>query len=98
VNIARTDERFAFQRQPGEPLWQFSARVDTELRAPILDEEFLGRTVRETWIEWAREQSSPKPSWLTPWEGLTEPERDVDRRIGARLFLLGLRAGGGETA
>ena len=34
------------------------------------------------WVKWALEQPSPKPSWLSPWKELTEPEREVDRRIG----------------
>jgi len=55
-----------------------------------LDREALGRHVRTVWIEWAREQPNPKASWLQSWEQLTEPEREVDRRIGeaiARLVL-----------
>lgn len=47
--------------------------------------EELGRIVREVWVEWAKEQQSPKPSWLVPWEGLGEPDKEVDRRIGERL-------------
>lgn len=47
--------------------------------------EELGRLVREVWIEWAKEQPNPKPSWLVPWEDLSEPDREVDRRIGERL-------------
>lgn len=48
--------------------------------------EFLGKLVRAEWMVWAVEQPSPKPSWLTPWDELTEPEREVDRRIGERLW------------
>lgn len=44
--------------------------------------EALGRLVRETWVEWAREQPDPKPSWLVPWEDLDEGQREVDMRIG----------------
>jgi hypothetical protein len=51
------------------------------------EREAGGRLVREVWIEWAREQPNPKPSWLVPWEGLAEPDRDVDRRIAERLTL-----------
>ena len=47
--------------------------------------EALGRMVRDEWVKWAREQPNPKPSWLLPWEELTEPEREVDRRIGVRV-------------
>jgi hypothetical protein len=53
--------------------------------------EQAGRNVRAIWIEWAREQPAPKPSWLTPWEELTEPEKEVDRRIGERMYEAGFR-------
>ena len=48
--------------------------------------ERLGRRVREVWIAWAREQPAPKPSWLVPWEQMTEPDKEVDRRIGAAIW------------
>jgi len=48
-----------------------------------------GRLVRETWVEWARRQPSPKPSWLVPWEDLAEPDREVDRQIGEALYAAG---------
>lgn len=44
-------------------------------------------------MAWAREQPDPKPSWLLPWEELTEPEREVDRRIGHQLYALGVADG-----
>lgn len=47
-----------------------------------LDREALGRIVRATWISWAREQPNPKPSWVAPWEELSEADREADRRIG----------------
>jgi hypothetical protein len=62
-----------------------------EKRAPVEGREQLGMRVREVWIEWAKEQPAPKPSWLVPWEGLSEPDKEVDRRIGERLTW-GLRA------
>jgi len=52
--------------------------------------ELLGKEVRAVWIAWAKEQPHPKESWLTPWEELTEAEKEVDRRIGSHLFLLGI--------
>jgi hypothetical protein len=55
--------------------------------------ETLGRIVRDIWRAWAQEQSDPKLSWLLPWDQLTEPEREVDRRIGCELFDRGFRAG-----
>lgn len=48
--------------------------------------EQLGRRVRQVWEQWARQQPSPKPSWLVPWEQLTEPEREVDRIIGVEIW------------
>jgi len=61
-----------------------------EMRHP--EREMLGRTVRRVWIEWAREQPTPKESWIVPWEGLSEPDKEVDRRIGETLFQMGLEA------
>lgn len=55
-----------------------------------VDRELLGMVVRDEWVRWAREQPDPKPSWLKPWSELTEPEREVDRRIGERLFRFGV--------
>lgn len=52
--------------------------------------EHLGMIVREEWIAWANEQPSPKPSWLVPWDGLSEPDKEVDRRIGERLYREGM--------
>lgn len=49
------------------------------------DRESLGMRVREVWIKWAMEQPTPKSSWLTPWEQLSEPDKEVDRRIGETL-------------
>ncbi len=57
-----------------------SAAPDSDLR------EFLGKLVRAEWVKWAREQPSPKPSWLQSWDELTEPEREVDRRIGEAIW------------
>lgn len=41
--------------------------------------------MREVWIARAKSEPDPKPSWLVPWEGLSEPDKEVDRRIGERL-------------
>lgn len=60
-------------------------RVD-EARA-----DFLGRRVREVWVEWASRQPNPKPSHLTPWGQLDEGNREVDRLIGTALAAEGYR-------
>lgn len=52
--------------------------------------EELGKIVREEWIAWAKEQPNPKPSWLVPWEGLSESDKEVDRRIGSALYRIGM--------
>lgn len=81
----------------GDPTWAFHdrrkllAHLDA-ITAPA-DGEALGRKVRDEWIAWAKEQPNPKPSWLVPWEGLSEPDRDVDRRIGLRCHAIGYAAG-----
>lgn len=46
----------------------------------------LGRRVREVWVAWAKTQPDPKPHWLTPWDELAEPDKEVDRLIGAALY------------
>jgi hypothetical protein len=52
-----------------------------------LDRETLGKLVRQTWIEWAKEQPNPKPSWLVEWDNLSEPDQEVDRRIGEAVAM-----------
>lgn len=52
--------------------------------------EDLGKMVRDEWVAWAKEQPNPKPSWLVPWDGLSEPDKEVDRRIGERLYRAGM--------
>lgn len=62
------------------------ARLREVCMRPEDDErERLGRIVRNVWIEWAREHPNPKPSWLHPWEDLTGPEREGNRRIAWAL-------------
>lgn len=48
----------------------------------MLDREHLGEIVRNAWINWAQVQPNCKPSWLVPWENLSEAEKEADRRIG----------------
>ncbi len=47
-----------------------------------LDRDALGRIVRDAWIEWALSQPNPKPSWLVPYDDLSEPDKEADRQIG----------------
>ncbi len=54
------------------------------------DREKLGQIVRQVWIEWAKEQPNPKYSWLKTWDSLTEPEKEVDRRIGETIWKMAL--------
>jgi hypothetical protein len=60
--------------------------INQELR------EQLGKKVREVWINWAKEQPNPKLSWLKPWKELSEPDKEVDRRIGEALYKMGKSA------
>jgi hypothetical protein len=52
-----------------------------------------GRRVREVWIEWAIEQPDPKPSWLVPYDELSEADKEADRRIGSVLWGDGFMTG-----
>lgn len=55
------------------------------------DAERLGRIVREVWVGWAQEQPdvAEHPSWLVPYEDLPVRDRNVDKRIGLALYMLG---------
>lgn len=46
----------------------------------------LGEMVRNVWIQWAKEQPEPKPSWLVPYSDLSEEDKEADRMIGEALF------------
>jgi hypothetical protein len=70
--------------------------IADDYRVPS-DRESLGQMVRHVWVEWAKEQDAPKPSWLVPWEGLSELDREVDRRIGEALYLAGYANGRADT-
>ncbi len=60
--------------------------------------ELVGKRVRSVWIQWAREQPNPKPSWLVPWDRLSEPDKEVDRRIGEELFEMGVKHAASRNA
>lgn len=56
------------------------------------DRDELGRKVRDAWVRWALTQPHPKPSWLVPYDDLTEADKEADRQIGeaiARWTLIG---------
>ncbi len=66
-------------------LTQAQAERDA-LKAPYpIDREFLGRLVRMVWVAWAKEQPDSPPHHLISWEELSEPSREVDRRIGEKV-------------
>lgn len=64
--------------------------------APLpFDRDELGRMVREAWVRWAETQPNPKPTWLVPYEALSEPDKEADRQIGeaiARWTMIGCAA------
>lgn len=53
----------------------------------------LGRRVREVWIEWAKTQPNPKPSWLVSYDDLSEADKEADRCIGSALHGDGIEVG-----
>lgn len=59
----------------------------------LYNRDDLGARVREIWIGWALQQPNSKLSWLTPYRLLSEPEQEVDRRIGEELHRVGMDHG-----
>ncbi len=51
------------------------------------DRDTFGQHVREAWVRWAEKQPSPKPSWLVPYEQLSEPDKEADRQIGEHTLI-----------
>lgn len=46
----------------------------------------IGRVVREAWIRWALTQPDPKPSWLVPYDRLSEADKEADRQIAEAVI------------
>jgi len=46
----------------------------------------FGRVVRGAWIAWAKTQPNPKPSWLVPYDELSEPDKEADRQIAEAVL------------
>lgn len=66
-----------------------NGREALQRRANEARADFLGRRVREVWVEWASRQSDAKDSWLVGWDDLDGGQREVDRLIGIELAKLG---------
>lgn len=69
--------------------WHLVRSADDKASTSLYNEEKreeLGKVVREAWIKWAKTQPNPKPSWLVPWEGLSEPDKEADRCIADGLI------------
>ena len=72
--------------------WQMRVNQLNGARPLPFDREALGRFVREAWVRWAETQPAPKPSWLVPYDGLSEADKEADRQIGeavARWTMIG---------
>lgn len=86
---------FCYEDAPGIPGEDIVNQVvdDWNRRAPSpdmrevlpLDRETLGRMVREAWVRWALTQPAPKPSWLVPYDEMSEPDKEADRQIGEAI-------------
>jgi hypothetical protein len=51
-----------------------------------MDRDKLGRVVRDAWVRWAKTQPDPKPSWLVPYNELSEPDKEADRQIAEAVL------------
>ena len=62
------------------------------LREAPFDREYLAEQVRIAWVRWAETQPDPKQSWLVPYAGLSEPDKEADRQIGEHIQTIVLAA------
>jgi hypothetical protein len=51
--------------------------------------------VRETWVKYCLETGDTKPSHITPYDELSEWDKEADRRIGEAIFAA--KTAGAET-
>lgn len=64
----------------------------------VIDREYLGRLVREIWVEFAKEQQAkfqilPDPRNVLAWEDLDEINKELYNLVGSKLYLLGFDSG-----
>jgi hypothetical protein len=69
-----------------ELMSQALAAADVLAPPPMTNRDYGGRLVREAWVRWALTQPDPKPSWLVPYEELSEPDKEADRQIAEALW------------
>ena len=74
----------SYDHDSNPPPWALeeARKWDAYGREAAPDREALGRCVRAAWIRWAQTQPDPKPSWLVPWEELSESHKEADRQMG----------------
>jgi hypothetical protein len=46
----------------------------------------VGRVVQEEWAACAREMKNPPAAWLRGWDEVSEPMKEIDRRIGVAVM------------
>lgn len=84
--------------------WQFMPRTKAALDLLVTpppaaapgavqtpDRETLGRMVRDVWLEHQRAKPHPKPENLRPWDELDEGAKEVEMKMGERLYWAGVR-------
>lgn len=64
----------------------------------VVDRDYGGRLVREAWVRWALTQPNPKPTWLVPYDELSEPDKEADRQIAEALWSVHPQANGPEPS
>lgn len=53
----------------------------------IISPDELGRVVQDTWAEQAKKMPNSPDSWKRGWEEISEPMKEIDRKIGCRVAL-----------
>jgi phage FluMu protein Com len=69
--------------QPNEKAFMVNEKKKQKIER---ERDRLGRLVGKLWISWAETQPNPKPSWLVPYDQLSEVDKEADRVIGYGLM------------
>lgn len=65
--------------------YTYKGQRTTPMQCWFCDKEGWLHCIRVEDNRWAEAQPNPKPSWLVPYDDLSEPDKEADRQIGETI-------------